>query len=101
MQRTFQIDLVINGQRFRELVIDSHYEKKHGSTVNDQIILELIAALDGIEVESDAVDESGFKYFVTQPHYFEGKPYRLVWLLPPDHRYLGIVNCYRRSHAKE
>lgn len=100
MRRKFQIDLTINGLPIKELVIDPHYEKRHGASVTDEIILALITGLDGIEIEPDAVDKAGFRYFVTEPHYFEGKPYRLVWLLPRDSSFLGIVNCFRRPHEK-
>ena len=94
MRRMLPIDILINGKRIRHLVIDFHYQRKHRSTVNDLIIANLVRDLDQIEIEPEAVDAMGFKYFVTQPHFFAGKPYRLIWLLPPDDTYFGYRELF-------
>lgn len=44
-----------------------------------------------------AIDKDGFKYFKTEPMFYNGKPYRLVWLIDPDETYIGVVNCFRRK----
>lgn len=51
-------------------------------------------------VRRESITASGFEIYVTDPAYFEDKPYRLVWTLHPDEDYLGVVNAFRRSHAK-
>jgi len=37
-RRVYPCDLVINKQRLLRLIIDPHFEKKHGSYVNDKLI---------------------------------------------------------------
>ena len=100
MRREYKIDIEINNRRIKTLIIDSHYEKKHSGSVNDEIILQLIESLNnGFYIaESKDID---FEYYVTEPHYFEGKPFKLIWLLPIKGNYMGIINCYRRSYAKK
>jgi hypothetical protein len=100
MRRAYPIRVTINRHGINTVVIDSHYEGKHFQTVNDAIILEFVRSLDGEELEADSLDIDGNEYFATEPHYFEGNPYRLVWFLPPTGVYLGIINCYRRPYGK-
>lgn len=45
-RREYIIDLNINGRRLSKLIIDPHYEAKHGESVNDQIIIDLVKMLD-------------------------------------------------------
>ena len=49
-RRSYPTDLVINGRRINEVIIDSHYETKH-SDINDALILKLVSLLDGREFE--------------------------------------------------
>ena len=91
----------MNSRLINEIVIDPHYEIKHSKSVNDEIILHLIRThLDGGTFPVDGVGDQGHKYYTTEPLFFEGKPYRLVWLLPPEGDSLGVVNCFRRSSGK-
>lgn len=93
--------LVVNSRVINEIVIDPHYEAKHSKVVNDEIILHVIRThLDGGTFPVDDVGEQGHMYFTTEPVYYEGKPYRLVWLLPPEGDSMGVVNCFRRSDGK-
>ena len=93
--------LVVNSRVINEIVIDPHYEAKHSKSVNDEIILHLIRThLDGGIFPVDGVGTQGHEYFTTEPLFYEGKPYRLVWLLPPEGDSLGVVNCFRRSSGK-
>ena len=100
MRRTYSVRLNVNQRTIDTVVIDSHYEEKHAQSVSDEIILAIVSSLDGEEYEADRADEEGFHYFATEPHFYAGKPYRLVWLLPDDGNYLGIINCYRRPYGK-
>lgn len=36
-----------------------------------------------------------YEYYVTDRMEFEGKLYKLVWLLEDDQIYIGVVNAYR------
>ena len=82
-------------------IIDPHYELKHAKTVNDLIILSLLKDLNDSDFEPEETDEDGFEYYSTEPHYYRGKSYKLIWLLPRNASYIGIINCYRRSYEKE
>lgn len=82
------------------MVIDSHYEEKHRESISDEIILALVNSMNGGVYEAHRADEEGFQYFATEPHFYEGKPYRLVWLLPDEGNFLGVINCYRRPYGK-
>ena len=96
MRRSYEIHISINRVHFYEVIIDPHFEVKHSKSMDDEIILTLIQILDGREFAADAVDKDGFKYFVTEPMFYRGKPYRLVWLIDPDNSYIGVLNCFRR-----
>ncbi len=91
-RREFSVSITVNSRKIQKVIIDSHYEAKHNATVNDEIILALTASLDGAELDSGTIDSEGFEYFATGPHFYNGKPFRLIWLLPPSGNYIGIVN---------
>ena len=97
VRRSYRINISVNRRKFEELVIDSHFEIKHSDSMSDEIILTLVQDLNGREIEPDAVDDEGFKYFKTEPMFFKGKPYRLIWLIDPDEEYIGVLNCFRRT----
>jgi hypothetical protein len=89
--------VVVNGLTFRQVVISTHFERKHKASMND--LLDLVQQLHGQRFLPDTVDETGFQYFVADPLIVNGKPYRLVWLIPPDQSYLGVRNAFRRTHG--
>lgn len=93
-RRCYEIDsIIINGRAFSEVIIDSHYEKKHSSYVDDNLILILVSRLIGrYELPIDVKDE--FSYFVTIVDINE-KFYRLIWLLEENASYVGIINAFR------
>jgi len=95
-RRRYKVRLVINDQKVNEVIIDPHYEKRHKSSIDDQIILELVNMLDGGEFpRSDSDDQ--FEYFVTDEMNLKGKLYKLIWLLEKDKLYIGVINAYRRK----
>ncbi|WP_409477822.1 hypothetical protein [Pseudobdellovibrio sp. HCB154] len=99
-RREHKASIMVNGILFTRVVIDTHYEKKHKATMNDKIILGLIQALYGRSFLPETVSTSGFKYFVNDPWPLNDKWYRLIWLIPPDHSYIGILNAFRRKNGK-
>jgi len=94
MFRIYEIPVVFNEKHFNEVWIDPHYEEKHGDSVNDELILSLLARLSGkpwaIQMES-----RGFHFFEVDLE-LRGKLYRLILVVPPDASYLGVRNAYRR-----
>ena len=97
--RIYPTRIMVNGLTFRQVVISTHYERKHKAIINDHLILDLIQLLHHRRFLPSAVDDSGFQYFVTDPLVLNAKPYRLVWLIPPDQSYLGVRNAFRRKHG--
>lgn len=97
VRRCYVISITVNNIHFEELYVDPHFEIKHSESMDDEIILALSNQLDGRVHDPIAVDRDGFRYYRTEPMYFKGKPYRLIWLIDPDESYLGVVNCYRRK----
>lgn len=95
MRRKISIDpITVNRVEISVVIIDSHYEEKHGDHIDDELIIELVRLLDGRIELPEAEDENGFSYFVTLLE-FEEKQYRLVWLLEQGEIYIGIINAFR------
>jgi hypothetical protein len=42
VRRHYPIDIIVNGRKIIEVVIDPHYEERHSDTINDPLILELV-----------------------------------------------------------
>lgn len=99
--RVHNLKIVVNGITFNRIVIGTHYEEKHKASMNDGIILGLVKNLNGRNFLPEAISESGFKYFVNDPWSFDGKWYRLIWLIPPDESYLGVRNAFRRKNGNK
>jgi len=96
-RREYPIFLTINGRKITKVVIDAHYELRHKSSINDDIILSLVRTLDGIEQLPTDIDGEGFEYYVKDKIDLDGKFYKLVWLLHECEIFIGIVNAYRRD----
>lgn len=95
-RKTYKINLKVNGRKITEVIIDPHYEVNHSSSINDEIIIALVKALNGnrfpvLETNGD------FEYFVTDQIKLQGKLYKLIWLLEKNKLYIGVVNAYRRK----
>jgi len=96
------LELHVNGNRITTVLVGRHYLSKHGSYMNDALILDLVMALDGHSFPVDSTTD-GTDYFaadiLTEP---DGKIYRLIWLFEGESlEILGVINAYRRSKKKE
>ena len=94
--RKRELTVTVNGLKFNEIWIDPHYEENHSDSMSDELILRLVRLLDGVYDLNYREAESGFLYWATSLE-LDGKSYRLVWLMPPDHRYLGVRNAFRHT----
>jgi hypothetical protein len=94
-RREYYVNLFVNGQQISRVVIDPHFEEKHAGTITDDIILGLVKLIDGKDTDPDDEDLPYF-YFTSDKLEFNGKPYKLVWLLEVGQDYIGVVNAYRR-----
>jgi hypothetical protein len=94
-RRDYKIFITVNSKTINRVIIDPHYEIKHGESVDDEIILSLVQMLDGKTFEPEA-ERDGFQYFKTDPLDLNGVNYRLIWLLEENEIYIGVVNAFRR-----
>ncbi len=94
-RRDYKIFITVNSKTINRVIIDPHYEIKHGESVDDEIILSLVQMLDGKTFEPEA-ERDGFQYFKTDPLDLNGVNYRLIWLLAENEIYIGVVNAFRR-----
>jgi hypothetical protein len=101
VRRHYLLKVQVNRRSYEEVIIDSHYEEKHRASVNDEMILDLVRALDGLEFPVAGTDEEGFEYFKTDPLFLGEKPYRLIWLTHPKETFIGVRNAFRRNYAKK
>ena len=91
----YSVSIIVNGHHIKTVVIDPHYEIKHSGTVTDELILDLVAQLDGGDFSPEAVVDS-FEYYTADNFIVHEKKYRLVWLIERDELFIGAVNAYRR-----
>ena len=95
-RREYGIFITVNDRKITKVIIDSHYQAKHQSSINDEIILGLVRLLN--KGTFPVQDKNGsFEYFVTDLLQLGSKTYKLVWLLENDQMYIGVVNAYRRK----
>jgi len=95
VRKVYSISIELNGHRFNQCIIDPHYQKKHRE-IDDDLILALLKTLDGRMIEADAISNDGSEYYVIDPAYFDGKPYRLVLFITLEEEFIGVINCFRR-----
>jgi hypothetical protein len=94
------VKLIFNQIEISEVIIDPHYEKKHGDTVSDLLILKLINKLNMEILEPEKTTEN-YEYIKVDPICFDRKSYRLILLIEKNKSYLGVINTFRRPDAKE
>ena len=71
-RRNYKVSLVVNDRPIHQVIIDAHYEEKHSESITDEIILALVAKLDGRTFDSDDQDDE-YEYFKTDPIEYDGK----------------------------
>jgi hypothetical protein len=92
----YPLKIIINGRNLNRVVIDQHYRLKHGQSMDDEIILDLVKTLDGKKFPPDRIQGEN-EYFTVEPVYRLEKPYRVVLVLCLTDDYLGVVNAFRIS----
>jgi hypothetical protein len=95
-RRTYPVHIMVNGHKIKTVVIDPHYEIKHSATITDELILQLVAQLDGGDFSPESVVKN-FEYHMTDNLVVRGKKYRLIWLIEKEQLFVGVINAYRRK----
>ncbi len=90
----YPVKITINGRNLNRVVIDQHYRLKHGDSMTDEIILDLVKTLDGKKFPPERIQGEN-EYFTVEPVYRLEKPYRVVLVLCLTDDYLGVVNAFR------
>lgn len=92
-RREYIVCIRLNGVFITKVIIDSHYEKKHSASIDDEIILSLVQTLDGKTFEP--VDKKSSYYYFVDSLSLNNKKYKLIWPLEDNEVYIGIINAYR------
>ena len=95
-RREYLLSVNVNGLRITRVVIDPHYEVRHSKAINDQLIIKIVQTLDD-NFYDFSEEKNGYEYFVNDAILFEGKKYRLIWLLERNKNYIGVINIFRSS----
>ena len=95
------LKVTVNGNSIRTVLIGRHYLKKHSADLNDELILELVLALNGHTFAVDSSTE-GVDYYVADVELeSKRKIYRIIWLFEGNQlEVIGVINAYRRSKKK-
>ncbi len=93
-RRSYGVNIVVNGRNINEVIIDSHYEKKHRD-LTDEVICRLVHTLHGKELTFEMVKE-GFHFYMMDRIPLNGRHYRLVWCMRDEGNYIGVINAFRR-----
>ncbi|RHZ35934.1 hypothetical protein [endosymbiont GvMRE of Glomus versiforme] len=95
-RRIYPLEITINSKKLSRLIIDPHFEKKHGNYVNDKLIWESVQQLNnGFFLPDPPKTLSTWQYFTIENMLHKGKYYCLVWCWKKENpNYIGIVNCY-------
>ena len=89
----YVLGLIINGKKINRVIIDQHYKKNH-KDISDELILKLVATLNGGEFDIE-MKKGVFEYFVVEPVFYEFKVYRLVLLLCIHDNIIDVINAFR------
>jgi len=92
-RRSYGVNIVVNGRNRNEVIIDSHYEKKHRD-LTDEVICGLVHTLHGKELTHEMFKE-GFHFYMMDRIPPNGRHYRLVWRMQDEYSYIGVINAFR------
>lgn len=95
--------IIVNGHSVLQVVIGRHYRAKHAHYMNDDLVVGLVAALDGGDFPVDSVT-GGVEYYAADISLVVGtddKTFRLIWLFEGDRlEIIGVINAYRIKRKK-
>lgn len=96
--KQYTIRVSVNGHKVRSVLIGQHYRLKHSAYMNDELILQLVIALDGGNFPVDSTTD-GIEYFAADVEIGDpAKVYRIIWLFESDFlEVLGVINAYRKK----
>lgn len=96
--KKYAIQITVNGHAINTVLIGRHYLIRHASYMNDELILQLVAELDGGNFPVDSVT-AGVDYYVADVQLDDAeKIYRLIWLFEGEKlEILGVINAYRKG----
>lgn len=102
--KEYSLSIEVNGHKIVTVLIGRHYELKHGHYMNDELILELVVALDGGTYPVDSTTD-GINYYAADViHGNETNPrktFRIIWLIEGENlEILGVINAYRRRNRR-
>ena len=99
---TYTLSVVINGHQIKKVKIGRHYQVRHGHYMSDDLILELVTALDGGIFPVDSSTD-GVEYYAADVEFGSpSKVYRIIWLFEGKQiKILGVINAYRRKRGKK
>ena len=100
--KKYAIEITVNGHAITTVLVGRHYLKKHASYMSDDLILRLVAELDGGTFPVDS-STAGLDYYVADVQLGDvEKTYRLIWLFEGERlEVLGVINAYRRETRKK
>ena len=100
--KKYTVAITVNGLGITTVLIGRHYLKKHAAHINDDLILQLVAELDGGDFSVDSTT-AGIDYYVADVQLNDSeKTYRLIWLFEGEKlEVLGVINAYRRGKRKK
>ena len=102
---TLKAPITVNDHIITGVIIGQHYKENHAESINDEIVLQLILALDEKTFFADSTSK-GIEYYVSdiqlQNEERKNKYYRLIWLFEGNLlEIIGVINAFRIKKAKK
>jgi hypothetical protein len=100
--KRYPLKVTVNGHKIAAVLIGRHYLVKHAKSMNDELILRLVTALDGGRFPIDSSSDDTDYYTADILLEETGKMYRVIWLFEGKFlEILGVVNAYRRKSKRK
>lgn len=99
------LDIEINGRTFSEVVVDfKHIMDRHGDHVNEQIIMEIVLQMRGLDIYPPIVTKDGSEFYAAhiEAHDINGKHlcYYLVRFKVDDEIFIRTIHRDRSFKPK-